>query len=365
MYNVLHILTGDDGGITAVVKNYYQNIDRKKFAFDLACITDNEGNDIACMKAMGANVFHLPRKSLGIKAYVRALKEILNAKKYDAVHVHENETSYIALWVAKTCGVKCRVAHSHTSSPFASLGGELRRLSGVLLNYHYATTVIGCGELAGERVFGKKNMKRKKAVVLLNAIELDKFSYDGEIRSDVRNELDLSDKFVVGFVGRLAYEKNPLFALKVVHEYHKLNKSAVLVMAGDGCEEAAMRRYMLENSMEDYVYLLGKRTDVLRLYQAFDVLILPSHHEGYPVVAVEALASGLPVALSRSITKELAFFDSVQYLGIDTVDDWVDFLSSVSSFDKEGFRSRALDLDRFDIKQIVKKLEAIYTASLV
>ena len=136
-------------------------------------------------------------------------------------------------------------------------------------------------------------------------------------------------------------------------------------MAGDGCEEAAMRRYMLENSMEDYVYLLGKRTDVLRLYQAFDVLILPSHNEGYPVVAVEALASGLPVALSRSITKELAFFDSVQYFGIDTVDDWVDFLSGVSSLDKEDFRSRALDLDRFDIKQIVKKLEAIYTASLV
>ena len=343
------------------MKNYYQNIDREKFAFDLACITDNEGNDVACMKAMGANVFHLPRKSLGIKTYIRALKEILNAKKYDAVHVHESETSYIALRVAKTCGVKSRVAHAHTSSPFISLSGELRRLSGVLLNYHYATAVIGCGELAGERVFGKRNMKRKKAVVLLNAIELEKFSYDETVRADVQKELGLNERFVVGFVGRLSFEKNPLFALKVMQKYHRLNESAVLVMVGDGCEEATIRRYMLENCMEDYVYLLGKRTDVARLYQAFDVLILPSRYEGYPVVAVEALASGLPVALSRTITKELAFSDSVRYFGIDTVDDWVDFLSGVSRFDKGNLRSSTLDPDRFDIKQIVKKLETIYT----
>ena len=302
MYNVLHVLTGDDGGISAVVRDYYKYIDKNKIHFDIACITENEGNDIAVLKEMGAEIFHLPMKSLGFKEYTQRLKSILKCKKYNAIHVHESETSYFALKVAKKMGIKCRVAHSHTSVPNTSVKDEIRRLSGIVLNYHYATNVIGCGKLAGDRVFGKINMKRKKAVVLPNAIDIEKYSFDSNARSLIRHELGIKDEFVVGFIGRLAPQKNPLFCLKIMKELIDINKDAVLLMAGDGEYESDIRKYINDNQLQENVCLLGKRKDAERLYQAFDAFILPSLYEGFPLVVVEALASGLPVFISSNIT---------------------------------------------------------------
>ncbi len=360
MYNVLHILTGDDGGISAIVKDYYKYIDREAFHFDIACTTETEGNDIATIKALGAEVIHLPLKSSGIKEYTDSLNNVLKNKPYDAVHVHENETSYIALGVAKRNGIKCRIAHSHTTAPYTTIKNELRRLSGIIFNYKYATTVIGCGRMAGERVFGKYNMNRKKAVVLSNAIDSKKFEFDNQVRSEVRANLGISNEFVVGFVGRLSPEKNPFFCLRIMEELIKINVNAVLIMAGDGSCEGALRQYVHDKKLEKHVRLLGKRTDAHRLYQAFDAFVLPSLHEGFPLVAVEALASGLPVFLSSKITDEFSFSKNVTYLGISNVEDWVDAVSSVVENCSRNERSNELDCSTFDIKYVVKKLEKIY-----
>ena len=45
-------------------------------------------------------------------------------------------------------------------------------------------------------------------MIIPNAIETEKFVYQGEIRNTIRERLNLSDNFVVGHVGRLSYQKN-------------------------------------------------------------------------------------------------------------------------------------------------------------
>ena len=360
MYSVLHILTGDDGGITNVVKTYYKFMDREKIHFDIACTTKCEGSDLAEMRKMGAEIYHLPMKSLGLRQYIRSLKEILRQKDYHAIHVHESETSYVALKVAKQCGIKCRIAHAHSSAPYTSIKNEIRRLSGIVLNYTYATTVVGCGLMAGERIFGKINMKRKNAVILPNAIDMSKFNFDSSIRLLVRKELGVSDKFVVGFIGRLAPEKNLMFCLEVIKEYRRINANAVLMIAGAGIEESRIRQYIKEYRMEEYVYLLGKRTDVERLYQAFDAFILPSLYEAFPLVAVEAIAAGLPVLLSTDITPEFSFSQSVCYIKTNKVSGWVEYLNFVHEKYSRIEHLNELDPNVFDIKCASGKLEEIY-----
>ena len=360
MKNVLHILSGDDGGITAVVKNFYKNIDKNKIHFDIACTTNTEGNDIASIKNMGARIYHLPMKVNGLHAYTESLKNILNNKSYDAIHVHETETSYIALRIAKKYGIKCRIAHSHSTAPYTTFKNEIRRLSGVILNYHYATTVMACGEMSGNRIFGKFNMKRKKALVLSNAIDIDKFKYNCFVRNSLREQLELSDKCVVGFIGRLEPQKNPIFSLKIIELLHKINPNAVLMIVGDGIEESKIRMYIEEHNLKDCVRLLGKRTDVECLYQVFDAFILPSFYEGFPLVAVEALASGLPTFLSTGITPEFSFSKSVTYLNIDNADQWATAINSSFEGYKRTEHLNELNPEVFDIKCVIKRLENIY-----
>ena len=228
MYRVRHIMAGADaGGISTVVLNYYRFINREKIHFDLALTTNVEGKNALEFTQLGAEIFQLPLKSQGLSAFCRALRELLKKGRYDAIHVHESETSYVALLIAMETGVPKRIAHAHTTSPTFSLKGEMRRLSGCLLNNAFATNIVGCGHLAGERVFGRKNMKSAKAMVLPNAIDISQFTFSPEVRDAVRQELGVQGKTVVGMVGRLATQKNYPFAIEVMTQYCKKHPDIV------------------------------------------------------------------------------------------------------------------------------------------
>lgn len=361
MFRVLHVMgCGDAGGISTVVLNYYRCIDRSKIHFDIGLTVNNVGQNALALQALGAEIFFLPLKSEGLNAFQKALSELLRQGKYDAIHVHESETSYVALQVAKKLGVPCRIAHSHTSSPYEGIKGELRRLSGCVLNYHYATRVIGCGQLAGERVFGRHNMKRKKALVLPNAIDTEKFAYNPQVRNEVRGELGVEGKFVIGMVGRLSEEKNSTYGVELLPQVLRKIPNAVLVMAGNGPEEEKIKARIRELGMEDSVIMLGRRSDVARLCQGFDVFLLPSFTEGFPVAAVEAMASGLPVLMSDVITKELSFGSAVEYLPLKEPQRWIESLLRWRDSGDRNLRQKEVAENGLDIHDTAKLLERVY-----
>lgn len=361
MIRVLHVMAcADAGGISAVVLNYYRFIDRTKVHFDIALTVPEAGQNARALEALGAEIHYLPLKSHGMKAFTVALEALLKEGKYDALHVHESETCYVGLMVAKKLGIPCRIAHSHTCSPWEGWKGELRRLSGVLLNYPVSTHVIGCGRVAGERVFGKWNMGRPKALVLPNAVDTAKFAYDEMLRAEVRRELGIEDRFVLGMVGRLCVEKNYPFALELVKQLCCEHPDIILVIAGNGEEQGNIEKLIQEYEISDHVKLLGKRSDVHRLYQAFDVFLLTSVTEGFPVAAVEALSSGLPAVLSDRITPELQFGSAVKYLPLDQPQLWLQEIGHWKEDSGRGTRQSEPAEHGLDIRKAAKRLEELY-----
>jgi len=361
MVRVLHIMgCADAGGISAVVLNYYRFIDRSKVHFDIALTVPEAGQNARALEELGAKIFFLPLKSQGLGLFQDALAELLQEGKYDAVHVHESETCYVALQVAKKLGIRCRIAHAHTCSPWEGWKGEVRRLSGILLNYPSATRVIGCGKRAGDRVFGKINMKRSKALVLPNAVDTKRFVYDETVRREVRRELGVENAFVIGMVGRLSEEKNNGYALDLMPRILKEIPEAVLVVAGNGPDEENFREKTRQLGLEKYVKQLGRRSDVERLYQAFDVYLLPSFTEGYPVAAVEAMSSGLPVMLSDRITRELEFGSAVTYLPLEKPEQWVQAVLLWKTDSGRASRQTEPEKNGLDIRQCAERLEKIY-----
>ena len=361
MIRVLHIMAcGDVGGISTVVLNYYRFMDRTQIQFDIALTVPTVGRNALALQELGARLHFLPLKSEGIGAFRAALKELLEKEHYDAVHVHESETCYVALQVAKKQGVPCRIAHSHTCSPWEGIKGEIRRLSGIVLNYHFATHVIGCGKLAGERVFGKRNMTRPKARVLPNAIDTRLFAYNETIRKEVRTELGLDGNYVLGMVGRLCPEKNYPFALELIDCLRREMPDCMLVIAGGGEEQEAMEHKIRALGIEKHVKLLGRRSDVNRLYQAFDIFLLTSVTEGYPVAAVEAMAAGLPVLLSDAITPELKFGSAATYLPLNQPKRWLEAIHRWKIDSGREARQCEPAAHGLDIRTAARQLEEIY-----
>lgn len=364
MIRVLHIMgCSDAGGISSVVLNYYRHMDRSRFHFDIGLTIPTVGQNGRALQELGSQIHFLPLKSESLAAYQTALEELLQKEKYDAVHVHDSETCYVTLRIAQKMGIPCRVAHCHTTSPWEGVKGEIRRLSGCVLNYHFASRVIGCGQLAGERIYGKINMKRPRAMVLPNAVETGKFAFDPQIRREVRQELGLDGKFVIGMVGRLTDQKNYPFALKIMDQLRRIMPDAVLVAAGNGPDEQMLQTMIKTLELENHVKMLGRRSDVNRLYQAFDLFLMPSLYEGFPVAAVEALSSGLPVLLSDEITGELKFGSAVQYLSLKNVAPWVQAIchwKEIDSIPQRTLRQKEPRENCLDIHDTAKLLEQVY-----
>lgn len=362
--NILHVMGGaSTGGIAAVVLNYLKFINSADFHFDIALCGHKPGLLGEELMKLGAQFYQLPMKSNGIKQFETSLELVLREKQYDAVHVHSGDTAYVALRVAKKCKIKKRLAHSHNAKMVDGLYGNLRLIASEILNPYYATDLIACGKLAGICAYGRVNTLRKNYTVLPNAIDTSRFSFNKIVRDTIHIEEGIENRFVVGMVGRLSYQKNYPFALEVIESLHRIMPNVILLIIGIGEEENRIQDIIYKKRMESYVRLLGQKSKVEEYYSAFDVLLMPSLYEGFPVVAVEAMASGLPVYVSNTITDELSFGSAVHYLPLSNPREWAYEIykntEEVRLVERQ-IRQSEVKINGLDIRDTVKRLEAIY-----
>jgi len=99
---------------------------------------------------------------------------------------------------------------------------------------------------------------------------------------------------VIGWVGRLAHEKGPDLLLAVTGELRA--RGATVAIVGEGPLRPALEDAVRAAGAEPLVRLLGVRPGVGRWLRAFDVLVISSRSEGLPMVLLEAMAAGVPVA---------------------------------------------------------------------
>ncbi|WP_225732922.1 glycosyltransferase [Pseudoclavibacter sp. CFCC 11306] len=130
----------------------------------------------------------------------------------------------------------------------------------------------------------------------------------------MREQLQVSDRFVVGHFGRFVEQKNHLFLIDVFSEVLKTEPEAVLVLAGDGPLVDRVMSYARQKLPESSFLYLGIRSDTADLYQALDAFVLPSLYEGVPGTGIEAQAAGLPFIFSDAVTDEALIIDSAQRL---------------------------------------------------
>ena len=99
---------------------------------------------------------------------------------------------------------------------------------------------------------------------------------------------------VLGAIGRLDRQKGFDVLLRSLAQVPQ----AQLVVVGDGQERDALERLAAELDLSERVRFEGWREDARRYLTTFDVLVVPSRFEGFPLVIVEAMLAGLPVVAS-------------------------------------------------------------------
>ena len=158
--------------------------------------------------------------------------------------------------------------------------------------------------------------------------------------------------------------KNHDFLIDVFEKIYKKEKNAVLVCVGSGGLEETIKKKCIDLRIDDRVMFLGFRSDVNKIMQAFDLLIMPSLFEGLPVTGVEAQALGVPALFADTITKDAAILPQSSYLSLkQSPEEWADKALEYKTMQKEENPSKYIVQKGYDLKLETKKLEEYYFMS--
>lgn len=322
---ILHVLgTLNLGGAESRIMDLYRNIDKSRVQFDFVIHTTKECFFTKEISDMGGRIYSVPCfKIYNYISYVRAWKKFMreHAKDYAMIQGHMTSTGSVYLPIAKKYGIKTTIAHARSAGVDSGIKGKITRFMRKNLAKK-ADFLFTCSELAGISVFGKKAVEEGKTIFVPNAIEVDKFKFNPKVREEVRRELNIEDRFVIGHVGRFHYAKNHEFLLAIFRDILKQydaqnSKKPLLLMLGEGPRMEEMKTLAHDYGVSQDVIFAGNHSDVYRYYQGMDLFLYPSRYEGLPGTVVEAQASGLRTIMSDAICDEVVFTDLIDTMSIE------------------------------------------------
>ena len=211
-------------------------------------------------------------------------------------------------------------------------------------------------------MFGEEWVKKGKVWTIPNGINVNRFRFQETVRNEVRKELGIEDKFVIGHIGRFQFMKNHTFLVDIFEELCKQREDMVLVLFGKGPEEQPILEKVKKLGLEDKVMFMGHHLDVERYYQAFDYFVFPSLFEGLPGCVSEAQAAGLHCLISDKITREVALTKLVSYRSIEENPKlWAEeiLMNAEAALVREDVTADIIQKG-FDVSTQAKAMEAFY-----
>ena len=347
-----------NGGVEAVIMNYYRHIDKTKIQFDFVVHNDADKNYIREAEKLGAQIYKVIPYNKNIFKFIFNIYQIIKEHHYQIVHCNMNALSGFALFAAYLANAKIRILHNHTTDnkeeKLRSLIKRiLRPFAKLLANQYWA-----CSNLAAEWMYGKKAVEENKVTIINNAIDLDKFKFDREKREKIIKELGLENCFVIGHVGRFMKQKNHEFLIDIFDEILKRRENAKLLLIGDGKLRSQIEKKVKDLGISNKVIFLGNRNDVADLYNAMDVFVFPSLYEGLGMVTIEAQVNSLHTIVSTEIPIEAKISEYIKFISLhQPLKDWC---NEIENAKRKELNINDELLKNFDIKQESKKLENLY-----
>lgn len=341
-------------GLETMLMNYYRSLDKSRIQFDFLTHRPFKSDYDDEIESLGGKVYYAPRLTpQNYPQYFSYMKKFFHDHpEYKIIHSHIDSMSYLPLLSAKRAGVPIRIAHSHNISIDLDYKYPLKSFFGTRLD-SVATDFAACGKEAGEFLFKSKSTK-----IIPNAINADEFIFSEKVRKEKRQELGITDEFIIGHIGRFSQQKNHSFLLEIFAEIKKLNQSALLFLIGTGENEDKIKEKAEKLGIKSSVRFLGVRSDVGSLYQAFDIFLLPSLYEGVPVVGIEAQFASLPCIFSNRVPKETAFTNNCEFLDLTlSAKKWAEKAISLGGVPRR--REEFFDSE-YRIENTADKLEKYY-----
>ena len=298
------------------------------------------------------------------------LARLFRRERFDILSTHSSKAGIVGRVAARLAGVPVVVHNVHgwgfhehmpasTRRTYEILERCLARHTDRLASVSERTTLLGLEAGIG---------RPEQYVLIRSGIPLDRFHPDEACRERIRREFAWPlDSPVIGSVGRLSPQKNPLDFVRAAVGIAARQPAARFLYVGDGALRAEMERELDAAGLRDRTVLAGLRDDVPDLLKAMDVFVLTSLWEGMPRVVLQALATGVPVvaydiAGIAEVVREAHNGYTVVPGSVATIADHVVRLLEDDAARREMGRRAREDFDEsFTEEGMLRRLDALYS----
>lgn len=236
-----------------------------------------------------------------------------------------------------------------------------------------AAAIICVGQKEQEKT--REQFPQKKVVHLPNGVDTERFAV-GDGAAFRKSHNIPQDAYVILLMGRIDPQKNQLFPIRMMPELLKVKPNAHLLLIGHVTNQPYYQRLLDNiggNGVTDRVTLItgvdGQGEELVNAYHAADLFCLPSIHEPFGIVVLEAWAAGLPVIASRVGGIPSFVDDGSDGILFDT-DDADSFLTAFSAIIGDS-RSKLIAENgrqkanrQYSWQQITKRLVDIYEEAI-
>lgn len=208
---------------------------------------------------------------------------------------------------------------------------------------------------------------KKSVHIIPSGINIDQFAKDAGKRQDIRGRYDVKDNEVLLITAsRVVPEKNIDFLVRSFAIIRKARKDAKLMIVGEGSFRDELDVLVKELGLEDCVIFTGllDKEGMIAHYQASDIFVFASLTETQGLVAVEAMAAGLPVvAVKASGIEDMIKSGQDGILTDNTEENFAANAIKLIEDDilrKKMAESARLNADEFSIAPWVNKAVGLY-----
>jgi glycosyltransferase involved in cell wall biosynthesis len=234
-------------------------------------------------------------------AALRQLRSVMVQGKYDIVHTHSSVAGIVGRLAAVAARTPIIVHHVHGWGLREGMSSATRLVYLTLerLCARFTARLIAVSAPTIEKGLAFHICRREKFILIYNGLHLEKFARHVD-RVHVLLKLGLDpDCKIVGMIGRLDKQKNPLDFIRAAAVVVKDYPQVQFFIAGDGGLRPDCERLIDELSLRSKFFLLGFRDDIDHILPAVDITALSSLWEGLPVVFQEAMSAGKPIVANN------------------------------------------------------------------
>lgn len=269
--------------------------------FEWSVVLFNEGRLADELRKLPISLTVIPEKYYSPPAIVSRLAKVFRQFRPDIVHTHKYKDSILGSIVARYTGIPHVVRAIHgMPEPFTGL----RNLK--MTGYTIADRLIS-GWLVDKVIAVSSDIEKvllqtygsNRVVCIHNGINLDAVHVTMQ-RADKRKEWHVDDQAVlIGTVGRLVPVKGHAILLEAFRSLRQQYRNVRLIFVGDGPLRGSLEAEAKRLGLDESVIFSGHQEQSYDFINMMDIFVLPSLHEGIPMVLLEAFALKRPVIASR------------------------------------------------------------------